>query len=83
MILSAARRRPKELALLRVIEDAISDFELTKDEAFRHNTARALWASIHGIVTIAIADGFLMQSVDKVKQQFEVIINSVSHYLQN
>lgn len=73
----------KELALLRVIEDAISDFELTKDEAFRHNTARALWASIHGIVTIAIADGFLMQSVDKVKQQFEVIINSVSHYLQN
>ena len=73
----------KELALLKIIEEAISDFELTRDEAFRHNTARALWASIHGIVTIAVADGFLMQPIDKVKEQIDVIITSVSLYLQS
>lgn len=73
----------KELSLLRVIEDAISDFELTRDETIRHNTARALWASIHGIVTIAVADGFLMQPIDKVRQQIEVIVTSVSNYLQS
>jgi len=72
----------KELSLLRIIEDAISDFELTRDEEFRHNTARALWASIHGIVTIAVADGFLMQPIEKVKQQIEVVVVSITNYLQ-
>ena len=72
----------KELSLLRVIEDAISDFELTRKEAVRHNTARALWASIHGIVTIAVADGFLMQPIDKVRAQIQIIVTSVASYLQ-
>jgi len=61
---------------------AQTDFELTRDEEFRHNTARALWASIHGIVTIAVADGFLMQPIEKVKQQIEVVVVSITNYLQ-
>lgn len=73
----------KELALLQVIEEAIGDFPITQDDEFRHNTARAMWASVHGIVTIAVGDGFIMQGLEKVKEQINVIVTGMSYYLEH
>ena len=72
----------KEQALFRIIEDAIATFPGAKDIDTRKNTARALWASIHGIVTVAIADGFLMQPIANVWTQIQIIINAVARSLE-
>lgn len=72
----------KELALFRIIEDAIAAFPGARDPARRRLTARALWASIHGIVTIAVADGFLMQPIDDVWEEIRIIVNAVAASLE-
>ena len=72
----------KEQALFRIIEDAIATFPGAKDIDTRKNTARALWASIHGIVTVAIADGFLMQPIANVWAQIQIIVNAVAQSLE-
>jgi len=74
--------RQKELALFRIIEDAIVDFPKARTEATRQNHARALWASIHGIVSLAVADGFLMQPVENVAKQTQIIVNAVAVSLE-
>jgi len=68
----------KEEALFQVIEDAIADFPGVHDLETRYLSARALWASVHGIVTIAVADGFLMQPVDDVWRQIKIIVEAVA-----
>ncbi|MEL6371995.1 MAG: WHG domain-containing protein [Pseudomonadota bacterium] len=72
----------KEAALFDVIENALAGFPGAKDETRRRQTARALWASVHGIVTIAVADGFLMQPIDDVWVQIEIIVNAVASSLE-
>lgn len=72
----------KELALFRIIEDAISAFPKAENTNVRRLNARALWASIHGIVTIAVADGFLMQPIDEVWEQIKIIVNAVAASLE-
>lgn len=72
----------KELALFRIIEDAISTFPKAQNANSRRLHARALWASIHGIVTIAVADGFLMQPIDEVWQQIKIIVDAVAASLE-
>lgn len=71
----------KEARLLEIIEDALLSFPRMQDKAVRKLHARALWASIHGIVTIAVADGFLMQPVTDVRQQIRIIVAAVAHTL--
>lgn len=73
----------KEAKLLEIIEDALLAFPGTKDDATRKIYARALWASIHGIVTIAVADGFLMQPVEDVREQIRIIVTAVADALSN
>ncbi|MEO0613815.1 MAG: TetR/AcrR family transcriptional regulator [Pseudomonadota bacterium] len=68
----------KEQALFDVIEDAISVFPGTHDRQVRDTATRALWASVHGIVTMAVADGFLMQPVDEVWRQIEIIVDAMA-----
>ena len=72
----------KELALFQVIEDAIVAFPGASDSQIRHNNARALWASVHGIVTIAVADGFMMQRIEAVWEQIQIIVNAVAASLE-
>ena len=72
----------KELALLSVIEDSIAPFPGAADAGTRQLIARALWASIHGIVTIAVADGFHMQPLGTVKEQIQIIVNAVAMSLE-
>ena len=72
----------KELALFGIIENAISTFPKAKSSTVRRLNARALWASIHGIVTIAVADGFLMQPIDEVWEQIKIIVNAVASSLE-
>ncbi len=68
----------KEQALLGVIEDAIGGFSGLHDEQTRHLCARALWASVHGIVTMAVADGFLIRPVEDVWDQIRIIVEAVA-----
>ncbi|MEO1014500.1 MAG: TetR/AcrR family transcriptional regulator [Pseudomonadota bacterium] len=68
----------KELALFRIIEEAIADFPGVKEPSQRRRHARALWASVHGIVTIAVADSFIMQPLEEVWAEIEIIVNSVA-----
>lgn len=72
----------KEQALFRIIEDAIATFPGAQDIETRKNNARALWASIHGIVTVAVADGFLMQPIANVWMQIQIIVNAVAGSLE-
>jgi len=72
----------KELALFKIIEDAIATFPGAQDIDVRKNNARALWASIHGIVTVAVADGFLMQPIANVWAQIQIIVNAVAGSLE-
>jgi len=71
----------KEARLLEIIEDALLAFPSVEDAVKRNTHARALWASIHGIVTIAVADGFLMQPVDNVREQVRIIVSAVAQAL--
>jgi len=72
----------KELSLFRIIEDALVSFPGAKDPNKRRLHARALWASIHGIVTIAVADGFLMQPIEDVWEQIKIVVNAVAASLE-
>jgi len=73
----------KEQILFHVIEKALNDFPKARaDQQLRHNHARALWASVHGIVTIAVADGFLMQPIEAVWTQIQIIVNAVAQTLE-
>lgn len=72
----------KELSLFRIIEDALVSFPGAKDPNRRRLHARALWASIHGIVTIAVADGFLMQPIEDVWEQIKIVVNAVAASLE-
>ena len=71
----------KEARLLEIIEDALLAFSSVEDGIKRKMYARALWASIHGIVTIAVADGFLMQPVNNVREQIHIIVSAVAQTL--
>jgi len=73
----------KEQALFEIIEDAISTFPGAQEIDVRKNYARALWASIHGIVTVAVADGFLMQPIANVWAQIQIIVNAVVQSLES
>jgi len=73
----------KEQALFRIIEDAIATFPGAAEIEARQNNARALWASIHGIVTVAVADGFLMQPIANVWTQIQIIVNAVAGSLES
>ncbi|MEL6112718.1 MAG: TetR/AcrR family transcriptional regulator [Pseudomonadota bacterium] len=73
----------KEEALFDVIEDAISVFPGTHDPQVRATATRALWASVHGIVTMAVADGFLMQPVDEVGRQIEIVVKAMGLAMAN
>ena len=68
----------KEIELFRIIERAIEPLPGAADPTRRRLTARALWASIHGIVTIAVANGFLMQPIEDVWEQIKIIVNAVA-----
>ena len=72
----------KELALFKVIEDAIEAFPGAKEPTARHANARALWASVHGIVTMAVADGFLMQPIKDVRAQIQIVVNAIAASLE-
>jgi len=72
----------KGLALFKVIEDTLENFSGAKEAETRQNYARALWASVHGIITIAVSDGFLMQPIETVREQIKIIVNAVAATLE-
>jgi len=72
----------KEQALFEIIEDAIAAFPGAQDIELRRNNARALWASIHGIVTAAVTDRFLIYPIANVRTQIQIIVNAVAQSLE-
>ncbi|MGB6230896.1 MAG: TetR/AcrR family transcriptional regulator [Litorimonas sp.] len=72
----------KERALMGIIEDALSDFphDFTGDD--RLHTARALWASIHGIVSMAMGPTALLLPVEQIERQMEIVLSAVAATLE-
>ena len=73
--------RKKELALLGVIAETISALPGAEDEARRDIATRALWAAVHGIVTISVARGGLIAPEDEVQAQMELVVRAVADRL--
>lgn len=73
--------RKKELALLGVIAETIGAFPGAKDEVRRDIATRALWAAVHGIVTISVARGGLIAPEAEVRAQMELVVTSVAAQL--
>ena len=70
----------KERALLGIVEDALQGFaDLDTDQC--RIMAQALWASVHGIVTMAVGDGFWMVPVEQTRRQMALIIDAVADQL--
>jgi len=53
-----------------VIEDTLENFSGAKG------------ASVHGIITIAVSDGFLMQPIETVREQIKIIVTAVAATLE-
>lgn len=70
--------RKKELALLGVIAETIAGFPGAEDEAAREIATRALWAAVHGIVTISVARGGLIAPEDEVQAQMDLVVRAVA-----
>ena len=74
--------RAKEMGLLGIIEDALTDFPKAMSEAERHTAARALWSSIHGIVTMAMGARALLIPPDEITAQMRIIVDAVAATLE-
>lgn len=72
----------KELGLFQIIERVIAPLPGAADPVRRRITAHALWASIHGVVTLSIANGHFMQPAEDVWEQIKVVVNAVAADLQ-
>jgi len=72
----------KEKALITIIEQAIEPLPGAVDPKTRLLHARALWASIHGIVTVAVTGGFADQAKDEVWTQIRIVVNAVATALE-
>ena len=72
----------KEAALLDVIADALTAFSRLS-ESDRQSHARALWASVHGIVTMAMGRSGLAIPAGDVRNQYSFIIDATADTLEN
>lgn len=75
--------RQKEQSLLAIIEEALEDFPICFDGDMRLHTARALWASIHGIVSMAMGTRTLLLPVEDIEVQIEIVVDAVARTLKN
>lgn len=75
--------REKETALLGIIEDALDDFPVTFQGQMRLHTARALWASIHGIVGMAMGTKTLLLPEAEIDMQMWIVIRAVAGALED
>jgi AcrR family transcriptional regulator len=75
--------REKEAALLHIIEEVIAGFPGAADAEARRLHAHALWASVHGIVTIAVTDGFRRHPIGDVWKQIEIVVNGIAAALED
>ncbi|WP_377886621.1 TetR/AcrR family transcriptional regulator [Algimonas porphyrae] len=75
--------RQKERALLAIIEQALEDFPIRFDGDRRLHTARALWASIHGIVSMAMGTRTLLLPVEDIEVQIEIVVDAVARTLKS
>ena len=73
--------RRKELALLSVITETIDALPGARGAGQRDIATRALWAAVHGIVTISVARGGLLAPEEEVAEQLELVVRSVARTL--
>jgi AcrR family transcriptional regulator len=70
--------RAKERDLFQLARHAMTGFERDISEEERDLAARALWAAIHGIVTISVGRDGMVATRQDVHNQIELIISSVA-----
>ena len=73
--------RQKEEALLGLIEQVLDDFPYAFDAEMRLQTARALWASIHGIVSMAMGQRALLLPIEEIHVQIDIVVDAVAQTL--
>ena len=73
--------REKEVALLQIVEDALGDFENGPRDEARAILARALWSSIHGIVSNAMGAKALLVPEENIRAQMHLIVNAIGEQL--
>ncbi|MEM9599506.1 MAG: TetR/AcrR family transcriptional regulator [Pseudomonadota bacterium] len=73
--------RQKEQALLALIEQVLDDFPCPFEETMRLQTARALWASIHGIVSMAMGQRALLLPIEEIHVQIDIVVEAVAKTL--
>ena len=69
--------------LLRLITDVLAEINPDIDEKELANIGRALWASVHGITMLAVANPKSTLSRDKILTQCNRIIHPVADGLKN
>ena len=72
----------RERALLDIVADALTGFSAQMSDEARATAAFALWASIHGIVSMSVGDGFRLQDGAAIRAQMAVIIDAVAAQLE-
>ena len=66
---------------MSIIEDALGGFAAAPTDAERAVAARALWASIHGVVSISMGAREMLLPREDIEAQMEWIVGPVADRL--
>lgn len=68
--------RARERALFELVEEALEGLSRLTDETQRQRSARALWASVHGIVTLTLLHPEQSQARRESLAQVQIIVGA-------
>lgn len=69
--------RAKEVSLLEIVSNVLRPLPGLHDKAMRYRTAMALWASVHGIITVALTGGFQTRGRQEAMEQVRIVVDPV------
>ena len=72
----------KEIALFAIIERAIRGAPALKTKEETHNAARALWASVHGIVVLSLNRGDPNKARKEAHDQITFVLKAMDAALE-
>jgi len=69
--------RAKEFALLEIVVGVLEPLPGLQTRGERYRAAMALWASVHGIITVAMSGGFRTGGAEEAMRQAAIIVEPV------
>lgn len=70
--------REETRALFSIIEEAIVDLPGVRSDAMRIETARSLWAAVHGVVALAFAGRISPIDASNVRRHVEIVVRAAA-----